>query len=82
MIVSAACSGGQKFGHLIGRIAGAQVLGVPACALFFKTTSLDVLLPRLLAGVPVTRRDLARLAEGGICLQCNVCTYPKCGFAK
>lgn len=67
---------------LIGRIAGAQVLGVPACALFFKTTSLDVLLPRLLAGVPVTRRDLARLAEGGICLQCNVCTYPKCGFAK
>jgi formylmethanofuran dehydrogenase subunit E len=67
---------------LIGRVAGAQILGVPACALFFKTTSLDILLPRLLAGVSITRRDLARLAEGGLCLQCNACTYPKCGFAK
>jgi len=67
---------------LIGRIGSVQVLGVPACALFFKTTSLDVLLPRLLAGAPITRRDLARLAEGGVCLQCNVCTYPKCTFAK
>jgi formylmethanofuran dehydrogenase subunit E len=67
---------------LVGRIGGVQVLGVPACALFFKTTSLDVLLPRLLAGVPITRRDLARMAEGGLCLQCNTCTYPKCTFAK
>jgi formylmethanofuran dehydrogenase subunit E len=67
---------------LVGRIGDAQVLGVPACALFFKTTSLDVILPRLLAGVRLTRRDLARLAEGGLCLQCNTCTYPKCTFAK
>lgn len=67
---------------LIGRIQNTQVLGVPACALFFKTTSLDVLLPRLLADAPITRRDLARLAEGGLCLQCASCTYPKCGFAK
>jgi formylmethanofuran dehydrogenase subunit E len=67
---------------LVGRIGSAQILGVPACALFFKTTSLDVLLPRLLASVPITRRDLARMAEGGLCLQCNTCTYPKCTFAK
>ena len=67
---------------LVGSIGKAQVLGVPACALFFKTTSLDVLLPRLLASAPITRRDLARLAEGGVCLQCNACTYPKCTFAK
>lgn len=67
---------------LIGRIGGVQVMGVPACALFFKTTSLDVLLPRLLAGVAITRRDLARIGEGGVCLQCNTCTYPKCTFAK
>lgn len=67
---------------LIGRIDGVQIMGVPACALFFKTTSLDVLLPRLLAGVTITRRDLARIGEGGVCLQCNTCTYPKCTFAK
>ena len=27
-----------------------------------------MLLPRLLADAPITRRDLARLAEGGVCL--------------
>jgi formylmethanofuran dehydrogenase subunit E len=63
-------------------VGDVQVLGVPACALFFKTTSLDVLLPRLLAGVPITRQDLAQMAEGGICLGCDICTYPKCPFAK
>lgn len=68
---------------LIGRLRdNTQVLGVPACALFFKTTSLDVLLPRLLAGVSITRQDLAQMAEGGICLGCDTCTFPKCPFAK
>ncbi len=67
---------------LVGRIKDAQVLGVPACALFHKTTSLDLILPRLLAGKAITRMDLARMAEGGICLDCNACTYPKCFFGK
>jgi formylmethanofuran dehydrogenase subunit E len=59
-----------------------QVLGIPACALFFKTTSLDLLLPRLLAGLEITRRDLARLGHGGYCLNCPACTYPHCPFGK
>ena len=25
---------------------------------------------------------LARMGEGGYCLGCSVCTYPKCGFGK
>ncbi len=67
---------------LIARIGAVPVFGVPACALYFKTTSLDLLLPRLLAGIPVTRRDLAQMAEGGFCLNCRTCTYPKCPFGK
>jgi len=67
---------------LVGRIGPAQVLGVPACALFHKTTSLDLLLPRLLAGQQPTRADLARLAEGSFCLGCKSCTFPKCPFGK
>lgn len=71
---------------LVGRLEHAgrdvPVLGVPACALFHKTTSLDLLLPRLLAGQRPTRRDLADLAEGGYCLNCKVCTFPKCPFGK
>ena len=67
---------------LLARIGKVQVLGVPACALFFKTTSLDLILPRLLAGVEVTRRDLARMGHGAMCQECKTCTYPKCPFGK
>jgi formylmethanofuran dehydrogenase subunit E len=71
--------GAMLFLACIGRI---QVIGVPACALYHKATSFDLLLPRLLAGITVTRRDLARLAEGAFCLGCKTCTFPKCSFGK
>jgi len=67
---------------LLARIGPVQVMGVPACALYFKSTSFDLLLPRLLAGLKITRHDLARLANGAFCLDCKVCTFPKCPFGK
>ncbi|SFM59088.1 FmdE family protein [Thermodesulforhabdus norvegica] len=67
---------------LIARIGDIPIIGVPACALYFKTTSFDLLLPRLLAGIPVTRKDLARLGHGGLCLNCKTCTYPRCSFGR
>jgi formylmethanofuran dehydrogenase subunit E len=67
---------------LTGRIGDVRVLGVPACALYFKTTSLDLFLPRLLAGREITRADVAKMAEGGFCLGCRTCTFPKCPFGK
>ena len=71
---------------LMGRIPGPQgdmqVLGVPACALYFKTTFLDLVLPRMLAGRGLTRVEAARMGEGGYCLACHTCTYPKCWFGK
>ncbi|MHC1711339.1 MAG: FmdE family protein [Solidesulfovibrio sp.] len=69
---------------LVGRLKGpngeAQVLGVPAGALHHKTTALDMLLPRLLAGLRITRADVAKWGNGGLCLQCNTCRFPKCSF--
>ena len=59
-----------------------QVIGVPACALYFKTTLFDALLPRLLAGRRITRPELAAMGEGGFCMNCKVCTWPKCFFMK
>jgi formylmethanofuran dehydrogenase subunit E len=67
---------------LLARIGPVQVMGVPACALYFKTTSFDLLLPRLLAGLFPSRRDLAKLGHGAFCLECKVCTFPKCPFGK
>jgi formylmethanofuran dehydrogenase subunit E len=62
---------------LLVHIGPVQVMGVPACALYFKTTSFDLLLPRLLAGLDLTRRDLAKLGHGAFCLECKSCTFPK-----
>jgi formylmethanofuran dehydrogenase subunit E len=67
---------------LLARIGSVEVMGVPACALYFKTTSFDLLLPRLLAGLFPTRRDLAKMGHGAFCLECKVCTFPKCPFGK
>ncbi|MFO7727077.1 MAG: FmdE family protein [Desulfonatronovibrio sp.] len=67
---------------MLTRIDTVPVIGVPACALYFKTTSFDLLLPRLLAGIKITRLDLAQMADGGLCLGCKSCTYPKCPFGK
>lgn len=65
---------------LVARRGSMRILGTPACALFHKTTSLDILLPRLLAGLDVTRVELSTLANGGLCCECRVCVYPKCSF--
>ena len=66
----------------LARIGAIQVVGVPACALYHKATSFDLVLPRLLAGLELGRRDLAQLGEGAFCLGCKTCTFPKCGFGK
>ncbi|WP_319542281.1 FmdE family protein [uncultured Pseudodesulfovibrio sp.] len=67
---------------LVGRIGNARVLGVPACALYHKTTSLDLLLPRLMADLPIARADFAKLGNGGMCMECTACTFPKCSFGR
>ena len=42
----------------------------------------DVILPRLLAGEEITRRDIVGLAHGDLCVRCEECRYPDCGFAE
>jgi len=67
---------------LLANIDQVQVIGVPACALYFPTTSFDLLLPRLLAGLQITRADIAALGHGAFCWGCKKCTFPKCNFGK
>jgi len=67
---------------LCGRIGKVPVLGIPACVLFYNATVLDLLLPRVLAGEAITRKDLAAMAHGGLCLNCEQCRYPVCPFGK
>ncbi len=58
------------------------VIGVPACALHARTTAFDLVLPRLLAGERIGRKELAELGHGGLCMKCEVCVYPACPFGK
>ena len=61
---------------------GKPVVGLPGCVMYAKRTIFDLVLPSLMADVPVTAQQLAALGEGGLCLNCQVCTFPNCGFGK
>lgn len=67
---------------LVARIGDVPVLGLPACGMFHRITVLDLVLPRLLAGEKIGRRELAALGHGGLCRQCQTCVFPVCGFGK
>jgi molybdenum cofactor synthesis domain-containing protein len=67
---------------LVAYIGDVPLLGVPGCALHHKTTVLDLVLPRVLAGVRVGKAQLAFLGHGGLCRDCPECSYPHCPFGK
>jgi len=61
---------------------GTPIMGLPGCVMYSKTTIFDLILPRVAAGVRITKKDIAKLGNGGLCLSCTPCTYPNCGFGK
>jgi len=58
------------------------LLGVPGCVMYYKTTILDVVLPRIFTGEILTKQDFVKMGEGGFCLNCEVCRYPNCFFCR
>ena len=58
------------------------VIGLPGCVMYAKNTIFDLLLPRLMADDEITLSEINQLGEGGLCLNCDVCTFPNCGFGK
>lgn len=58
------------------------IFGIPGAGMYFKTTSFDLLFPRILAGEKLKKKDITSLAHGGLCLMCENCTYPICPFGK
>ncbi len=67
---------------LVGKIGEVGVMGVPACGLYHEITCFDLLLPMVLAGIDITRGDLAAMGHGGYCLNCGTCTFPRCGLGR
>lgn len=58
------------------------LLGVPACGLHHRITVLDLVLPRILAGEKIGKKELAFIGHGGLCKDCPECSYPHCAFGK
>ena len=67
---------------LVAYVGDVPLLGVPACGLFHRITVLDLVLPRILAGEKIGKKELAFLGHGGLCKDCEECTYPHCPFGK
>ena len=66
----------------IGYLNTTPVLAIPAAAIYFKNTSLDIFLPRIATGERITEYELAEYSIGGLCHFCKTCVYPKCSFGK
>lgn len=58
------------------------IVGLPGCVMYAKRTVFDLVLPRLMADDEVLSSEIAAYGEGGLCLNCKVCTFPNCGFGK
>ncbi len=58
------------------------VVGLPGCVMYSRKTIFDLMLPRLMAGEKITYEEIVGLGHGGLCLSCEICTYPNCSFGK
>lgn len=58
------------------------IIGLPGCVMYAKRTVFDLILPCIMADEKITKHDLSNLGLGGLCLNCDICHYPNCGFGK
>lgn len=67
---------------LLSYLGTVPIVGLPGCVMYAKRTIFDLLLPRLMSDTPVTKADLAKVGNGGLCLDCKPCHFPNCGFGR
>ena len=67
---------------LVAYLGETAILGVPGAAISLPTTMFDVLLPQLFTGEKLTKEDLVKLGNGGLCQLCRECHWPNCTFGR
>ena len=67
---------------LLAYYKNTPILGVPSCAMYSKRTIFDLVLPRVLADEKLSLEDIAMYGNGGMCLNCEICSFPHCSFGK
>lgn len=58
------------------------IMGLPGCVMFHGRTIFDLILPRIMADDVIYPEEIAALGTGGLCLNCDICSFPNCGFGK
>ncbi len=67
---------------LIAYLDDTAIMGVPGAAISMPTTMFDVLLPQIFTGDKLTKAELIRLGDGGLCQLCKSCHFPNCTFGR
>lgn len=67
---------------LLSYLGDIPMMGLPGCVMFSKRTIFDIVLSRVMTGERLTKRDIMRYGNGGLCQSCEVCHYPNCSFGK
>ncbi len=67
---------------LVAYLKDVPILGIPGAAISLPTTIFDVLLPQVFTNEKITKEDLLRLAQGGLCQRCRRCHFPNCTFGR
>ena len=67
---------------MLGYKGETPIMGLPGCVMYKRASVFDLVLPRILAGQRLTRRDFIRLGHGGYCEQCADCHFPNCSFGR
>jgi molybdenum cofactor synthesis domain-containing protein len=67
---------------MLAYLGDTPILGLPGCVMYYRASIFDLIVPRILAGEKIERRDIVALGHGGFCENCESCRYPACGFGK
>ncbi len=67
---------------MVAYVEETPVLGLPGCVMVAKNTVFDLILPRILAGERIARRDITVLGHGGLCAGCSPYRFPSCPLGK
>ena len=67
---------------LLAYLNDVPIIGLPGCVMYYKASIFELIVPRILAGERLTRKDIIAFGHGGFCEGCKGCRYPVCGFGK
>ena len=67
---------------MLSYLGDIPIMGLPGCVMYARRTIFDLCLPRIIAGEKLTKNDFTVMGHGGLCLGCETCYFPNCGFGK